>query len=151
MALTPFKATIGRVTASSREDSSRAFYERRASNDMKGILDDFYAFCAHIENMSSTVVYEALKPTFEKTQERVPVDTGDLKGSGYLEITGKGQVQMGYGRGGFPEYTPIVHEDMAMKHKAPTAAKFLQGPLEEDYFTIVGRIAQLTKKAAGMS
>jgi hypothetical protein len=72
---------------------------------------------------------EALEPTFDKSQELVPVLTGALKRSGFLgvgESRGKKVAEIGYGRGGVPFYAARVHEDLDVYHKPPTQAKFLE-------------------------
>jgi hypothetical protein len=87
---------------------------------------------------------DALRPTFELSQKYVPVDTGELKASGYLRSGSQGKrklAEMGYGRGGQAPYATFVHERTDIAHKAPTSAKFLQRALDEDYYAILPRIA----------
>ncbi|MGD9727682.1 MAG: hypothetical protein AB7L09_21635 [Nitrospira sp.] len=96
------------------------------------------AFAAHMHNEVPQVLEAALRPTFEKSQERVPKRTGALKRSGYLEVrkTPRGtEIEMGYARGGRPNYALLVHE-LPRYHKPPTTWKFLENPIKED----IGRI-----------
>lgn len=121
--------------------SVRKGKDARAS--MAAVLANYNKFVRHVENVTPEILYAALEPTFQKSQEYCPTDTGAMKGSGYLEITaerGKPSVQIGYGFGGHPEYTATVHENLEYNHKAPTRAKWLQVALEEDEHQIQARI-----------
>jgi hypothetical protein len=104
-------------------------------------------------SQSGEILYDALKPTFDKSQKYVPVATGDLKASGYLQVQRQGALrayvaEIGYGRGGFPSYAIYVHETPIF-HKAPTRWKFLQAALEEDSNEIRRRITDGFKIASG--
>lgn len=83
---------------------------------------------------SPNVIIKALRPAFKLSKTYVPVDTGALKKSGFLEKvrnpTAPG-VQIGYGRYGRPHYAAVVHENLNVKHKPPTRAKFLQDAINE--------------------
>ncbi len=66
---------------------------------------------------------------FDRSQELVPVDTGALKNSGYVEtetIPDGFEVRIGYAKGDDPPYANFVHEDLTKHHDAPTQAKFLE-------------------------
>lgn len=66
-------------------------------------------------------------------QDRVPVDTGKLKGTGRMSVrAGKQQVMLAIGFGG-PEapYAGIVHEDLSKRHKNGQA-KYLESVFNED-------------------
>jgi len=120
--------------------------------DMQRISQEFNSFVGHMRNMGPEILHAALVPTFKKSQDYCPVDTGDLINSGYLEIIGRGRsptVAMGYGRGGYPSYAPIVHEDTTMSHKSPTRAKWLEAALQEDYQAVIKRVNDLTAFAGG--
>lgn len=71
------------------------------------------------------------EPVFVRSQDLVPVDTTALQQSGELhkpEINGNSvSVEISYGNSGV-EYAAAVHEDLAMRHKAPTKAKYLEEP-----------------------
>lgn len=128
----PVKAQIGSVRKG-----------KDASASMRGIIQNYTKLIRHIESVTPEVLLEALQPTFEKSQEYCPVDTGALKESGYLEIVEyrtRPTVQIGYGFGGIPPYTPQVHENMEWNHEPPTRAKWLQVALEEDSNAIEERI-----------
>lgn len=98
---------------------------------------------------------EALRPTKELADMYCPTDTGDMLASGYLEITDADgdnpTVEIGYGRGGEPYYTPIVHEDMNAKHKPPTRAKWLEVAMVEDLDNMLKRIADAIGEDMGLA
>lgn len=146
MTVTRFRARIGKGAAR----GSGVFGS--ASADVQNISREFNSFVNHVRDMGPDILHAALTPTFEKSQVYCPVDTGDLVNSGYLEVIGRGRnptVAMGYGRGGYPSYAPIVHEDTTMSHKSPTRAKWMEAALQEDYNQIINRVNALTAFAGG--
>lgn len=124
-----------------------------AARAMKQLTDQFSRWTVHMTEQSGQVLLEALRPTFEKSKEYCPYKTGALRNSGYLEIRRVGllrgwQAEIGYGRGGLPHYTIIVHE-MPTYHKPPTRYKWLQAALQEDGDEIQRRITEGLKSASG--
>lgn len=114
-----------------------------ASASMRGIINNYNKLIRHIEDVTPEILLDALKPTFEKSQEYCPVDTGAMKESGYLEIVEyrrRPTVQIGYGFGGVPPYTATVHENLEWRHEEPTRAKWLQVALDEDASEIEERV-----------
>lgn len=102
-----------------------------------------------LRNATPEAMVHALQPIYRESQSLVPVDSGDLKGSGFLQVTERGKepkVALGYGRGGKPFYTAFVHENLEAKHKAPTQAKFLQQPLDDQFHLIQPRIVEYLRK-----
>jgi len=134
-----FKAHVGGVRNSNQS-------ARRA---MKEVIARYEKLIVHIENVTPEVLFDALEPTFYTSLVYVPKDTGDLSQSGYIEIVdgsyGK-RVEMGYGKGGDPDYAVAVHENMEWRHRWPTRAKFLQSALEEDEQEIQARIVEGLQK-----
>jgi hypothetical protein len=145
MAIAPFRPV--KVGFSGVADGSSL------ARDIKDLQDNFKAWTLHMSAQSGAVLYNALKPTFDKSQTYVPIDTGDLKKSGYLEVRRRGlfrayEVEIGYGRGGFPSYAIYVHETPIF-HKPPTRWKFLQAAISEDGNEIQKRINEGFKTASG--
>lgn len=109
--------------------------------ELQHILNELFD---QIEGASPQIMLNALEPTFAISQYLCPVDTGDLKASGYLEITsartGGTRVEIGYGRGGNPYYAVYVHEMTSMYHKPPTMAKWLQAAVMGDMDNIFSRL-----------
>lgn len=70
---------------------------------------------------------------YRKSQGYVPVDTGALKASGRVEVSGQGngaRASVVYG-GPTAHYALYVHEDLTKHHKAPTCAQYLTRALRE--------------------
>lgn len=63
-----------------------------------------------------------------------PVDTGVLKGSGFVnrpEVTGaEVSVTLGFG-GAASAYAEVQHEELSYYHKPPTQAKYLEQPFTD--------------------
>lgn len=146
------KASIGRQKLTANTPANEAAYLGSVKDQMNSIMQNFISFAEQIGEQSATIVKTALQPTYDKSQVYVPVDTGALKESGFLEVDDADQrVYMGYGYGGEPNYTVFVHENLDAAHAAPTRAKFLQGPLEEDSDDIMTRIFLGFQRFAGTS
>lgn len=151
--ITRFRPRMGRVQfRGSFADSSYAALGAQFRESLEAILGNLDDFIAHMDDVSPDILVEALEPIFEKSQEYVPVDTGDLKSSGYLQARGYrggARAEIGYGRGGHPDYAIFVHE-MPYTHAAPTRAKFLQVAIDEGYSDLLDRIPRLVNQAAGV-
>lgn len=146
------RARIGRQRIGGSVRPSEASYTRSIRSQMDTILENFNRVVNGLEEISADGLEYALRPTFEKSQELVPVDTGDLKNSGYLEVrrTARGvAAEIGYSKGGNPHYGPFVHETLEFYHEPPTQAKFLEQPLIEDRDEIVKRYLQFMKNNGG--
>lgn len=156
MAVKPFSASLGRKVfrGGRRAMTSERDFAQSIRAQMGAIEQSYAAWIGNIDDQGAEILLEALRPTFDKSQILVPVDTGALKESGYLEARqqrGHSQVEIGYGRAGQPEYTVFVHENLDVAHQPPTQAKFLQDPLEEDEPDIQERLIEGIRIAAGFS
>jgi hypothetical protein len=140
------KAFRGSHAGGSEQELNRQFQE-----SLDDILTNLRSFIQEVDGITPDVLIEALEPTFGKSLERCPEKTGALRASGYLESRKYyrgAEVEIGYGRGGKPDYAVFVHE-MPYQHAEPTRDKFLQSALDEDYFTILTAIPRLIREAAG--
>jgi hypothetical protein len=138
-----FNSNVGPKRLGSGSSDEYKDVVRNTRRDMDRVIDNYRRLVQHLELVSPEVLYDALQPTFQLSQEYCPIDTGKLKASGYLEITqfrGVPTVEIGYARGGDPEYAVNVHENLEWRHKAPTRAKWLQVALQEDAPQIQSRI-----------
>ena len=136
-----FNVSVGRKR-------NRSNLEANAAKDMAEVIQNFRNLVKVMEDTTPSVLFNALLQTYEKSRDYCPVDTGALKASSYLEITsfrGIPTVEVGYGKGGVPDYTARVHENMEWKHKEPTRAKWLQSALAEDADLIQRRITAAYK------
>jgi hypothetical protein len=144
------KASVGRIRNRKGVQPFEAGYIESVKSSFKGILDNMQQFVDWVPQTTSEILYDALIPTFNKSQVYTPVDTGDLKRSGFLEqeATKNGaRVVIGYGRAGNPNYAAFVHERVDIPHAAPTRSRFLAAALEEDQGDIQNRIIQGYKQA----
>lgn len=134
-----FRAGVGYQRVPGRFSNEFRQNTANVRRQMALIVEDYERLIHYIEDVTPEVIFDALEPTFEKSKEYCPKDTGDLVKSGYLEIV-DGRVEIGYGRGGNPSYAVTVHENLEWRHKAPTRAKWLQVALDEDEQQIQNRI-----------
>lgn len=147
----PIRIAVGRTTIRAGDYSPKGVHGRSLASAMKEVASNYGWFVSKLEGYLAQDLYEALKPTYAKTQVLVPKDTGNLADSGYLETErkkGEIRVEMGYGRGGDPDYAIYVHEIPAT-HKAPTRDKFVQVPLEEDHYKIIQRVTDIVRARVG--
>lgn len=84
-----------------------------------------------------------------QSKQIVPVDTGTLRNSGFVELPtesdGLIKVEMGYGGAAAP-YAVFVHEDMQAFHRVGQA-KYLEDPVNQAKKGIADRIAADLRKA----
>lgn len=81
---------------------------------------------------AAAALYEVANDVMGESKRLVPVDTGALKGSGYVSEPrvelGKIEVEIGYG-GPAAQYAVRQHEDLTLNHPNGGQAKFLEQPL----------------------
>jgi len=121
---------------------------------MTNITDNYQMIIDELGLQSVDVLYDALLPTFKLSQKYCPVDTQDLKDSGFLEKAASRsnpRVVIGYAKGGKPAYAAFVHELTHLYHKSPTRSKFLLAALEEDAGAIQQRIIKGYKVIMGLT
>jgi len=149
MAITPYKVSIGKSRISG--DSAEAYLGRQSREDFANILANMRGFINHMSEGVAEVLAEALEPTLELSWEYVPVDSGDLLRSSYLEVEkfrGQSRCEIGYAKGGNPSYAIYVHE-MPRWHEPPTSYKFLERAIMEDWDNIQGRVISGLKELSG--
>lgn len=143
MAIKPSTTFRTRVGAINKGDTNA---------QMRAIQQRFQDIVRNYVEVTPDALLYALEPTFALSQQFVPVDTGDLRASGYLEVIGRGRrpiVQIGYGKAGRPPYAVIVHENLEAHHAAPTRAKFLEEALNRTESLIPQRIAEFLRGVLG--
>ena len=149
---TPMRANVGTRRTSGNTGDNEALHVLNIRAQMKAITDEFASWVDHMTKEGSFALKEAMEPTFKWSQNMVPVRTGELKASGYLEARELSTgffVEIGYGRAGHPHYAPVVHEMVEVPHKPPTQAKFLEIPLTEDLENIKARFYRKLQEASG--
>lgn len=146
------KASVGRQRITALTPGNQTAYIRSIRDQFKRIVENYEDMIEQVEDQSTELLLDALKPTFELSQKYVPVDTQDLKNSGFLEIDKSSKnprVIIGYAKGGDPYYAVFVHEMVNLTHEAPTRAKFLLAALEEEEAAIQQRIVKGYKQMVG--
>ncbi len=152
MAEPAVKIQIGRQNIRQADVSSAADLGRALKEAFTQFSKDLGWFTDQLERVLPEDLMAALEPTFEISQGRVPVKTGELKESGYLEqvpFRNGVRVEMGYGRNNVPDYAVLVHEG-PQAHAPPTSNKYLQGPIDEDYYNIIQRVTDRLKARTGV-
>lgn len=107
---------------------------RDANKQFASVLKNMREFIRTVQNDTPEIMLDALQPTFDLSQVYVPKDTGELKDSGYLAVTGRGRkprVEIGYGKYGSPSYAVLQHENLEFRHEAPTRSKYLAAAVDE--------------------
>ncbi len=134
--------TVGKKTTI---DASASGYVAAMNAQMKTIQDNFIEIMRGTNNLLPGALAHGVEPIFDESQRLVPVRTGALKSSGFVDArqTARGaRVTLGYGRGGFPSYAALVHEGLQFFHKAPTQAKFLSQAVANFSGLVLPRVAQ---------
>lgn len=137
------RTSIGYRRIPSQTRASNAAATRSLREQFRQVEKNLKALIASIEDATVPAVRAGLKPIFKRSQELVPVDTGALKQSGFLVVQrtkGKIQAEIGYARANKPNYAVFVHENLNMRHKAPTQAKFLERAIDEEFPKVHGII-----------
>lgn len=146
MRKTVISAGLGRMPGRVREGSP-AFYRKQAIGtaraSMKAVVDKYAKLVKHLQTVTPDVLWNALEPVFQKSQDYVPVRTGELKFSGDMRVEGVGDTLEGSITYGNPTawYAALVHEYVWLNHQPPTRAKYLQSAMEEELDSFMVSIA----------
>lgn len=149
----PIGFSVGRVRVTRAAQPSEAGYIRSIHEQMKAIEQNLLALINRIENVTPEALEFGLLPVFERSQELVPVDTGRLKASGFIETRQEAQgtsAVVGYGRFGIPAYAGFVHEMLDIPHAPPTQAKFLETAINEKMGDFERRVGFFIAKETGI-
>lgn len=149
----PIGFSVGRVRVTSAAQPSEAGYIRSIRSQMDVLLKNFKAVIDRIENVTPEALRFGLQPIFDRSQELVPVDSGDLKASGFIEVrrlSGGSTAVVGYGRFGIPSYAGFVHEMLSIPHAPPTQAKYLEAAVNEKIGDFGRRVALFMSKETGI-
>lgn len=148
----PLKLSVGRQFVFSSNSSASGALTRQARSQFQVIEDNYAKFVQHMGNEAPQILKEAMEPTFDKSKEYCPKDSGTLVNSGFMEVEsfrGGARLELGYAKNNKPSYAIYVHE-MPYAHDAPTRSKWLQAAVDEDRNDIEARFIQLTKIASGV-
>ncbi len=146
--------SVGRTTLGRGLSPSMANYVEVMREQMKVVQRNMVKVISHIEGVTAEAIRFGLQPIFDKSQLYVPVDTGDLKRSAFIEVR-KGasglSAAIGYARYGRPNYAALVHERLDFRHAPPTRAKFLEGAVNEHIGDFERRVVRFMQKNTGIT
>jgi len=98
-------------------------------------------------------LYREAAIIFEQSQDEVPIDTGNLRGSGNLGLpSAQGDdivVEISYG-GAAADYALAVHEDMERTYRNGKKSKFLEDPAKRRIEGLDGRLLNAVRKVMGI-
>lgn len=129
-------------------------YTRQMRAQMEGVLKNLQKVIDSIEDASPQGLLYAVQPIYDESQRLVPVDTGDLRASGFIETRRRlrgAQVVVGYARGGRPHYAALVHERLDFFHQPPTQAKYLEEPAVRNLGNILPRYIEFVQRDTGLT
>lgn len=149
----PIQFNVGRVRVTGSAKISEVGYIRSIREQMDAIAGNVQALIDHVEEVTPAALIFGAQPIFDRSQELVPVDTGDLKASGFIETrdtaSGVG-VFLGYGRFGKPFYAGFVHERLDVRHAKGKQAKFLEAAINEKLGDFKRRVILFLRKQTGV-
>ena len=144
---------VGRQRLARNIRPSEQRYTRNVRAQMQAIVKNARQVINAIEMTSIPAIEYGLRPIYDESQILVPVKTGQLKGSGFIEVKrGARGVQgvVGYGKAGNPDYAVFVHERMDLHHESPTQAKFLEEAVKRHIGNVAPRYADFVRKNVGL-
>lgn len=116
---------------------------------LASILSGLRTEPARVNTAMAGALYKEANKIMTRSKELVPVDTGALKNSGYVELPkvegNTVTVEMGYGGPAAP-YALRQHEDLALNHPNGGQALYLAQPFNEAKSGMAGRIAAEVRK-----
>ncbi len=143
---------VGSRRLSKGDVSASAGATRDVRRQMAAIQKNFQRLIDSVDGVTEEAVREGLQPIYDESQIFVPVDTGTLKASGFIETrrTSKGvSGVVGYAAGSNPPYAAIVHERLDTSHATPTQAKFLELAVMRNFDEFRSRIVTAMKRGMG--
>ena len=151
----PLGIQVGRQRVTVAASPSEAGYIRIIRGQMNTIMKNMLKLIEGIEGVTPAAIKFGMEPIFEESQRLVPVDTGKLKLSGYLEVrtesrSGRVRAEIGYGLHGRPHYAGFVHEMVNISHAPPTQAKYLEAAINTKIGDFVRRVGFFLQKATGI-
>lgn len=155
----PFRAFVGkrRLAGRTRMGSTADVvkgYEKLTRESMAEVMQNMESLVNLLQGATPDIMLDIMMPVFEKSQEYCPVDTGLLKSTGDLHVSGdeetRVKVEISYGGNGTAWYAPIVHERVDIGHRPPTRSKFLQAAVEEETENLRARVVEAYAAILGL-
>ncbi|KKM27945.1 hypothetical protein LCGC14_1569610 [marine sediment metagenome] len=151
----PLNFTVGRVRVTNVPSPSEGQYIRIIREQMNTVKGNMLKLIERIEGVTPEAIRFGLQPIFDESQRLVPVDTGKLKRSGFIEVRtqargGRVSAEIGYGRFGQPFYAGFVHENLAFRHAPPTQALYLKAAVDKHVGDFVRRVGRFIQQQTGL-
>ena len=109
------------------------------------VIKNFNKKLSEIKDASKDSIRDVALDLISKAKERAPLDTGDLRGSGFTEFKESSTEYVA--RVGFTEpYALVQHEDLTFKHPQGGEAKYLENPLKENTGKYIAHIQNKARK-----
>jgi len=143
MTIPKIKLRLGKTRVSRPVYPSEAGFVASINQQLAQMEANLRDLFDQVTEVSVPVMVQALEPTKVLAEYYTPKKTGKLVNSSYLEATSKGRnprVELGFAKGGDPDYAVYVHEMVEIPHAEPTRSKFLQAALTEDLPNIYQRL-----------
>ena len=148
------RLNVGRQNITRALSPADAGYVVGMRNQMRMLKKNMEAVIEGIEDATPRALRHGLRPIFRTSQRLVPVDTGALKASGFLEVRRTTRGATGavcYAKGGRPFYASIVHERLDLRHKSPTQAKFLEEAVNRHIGNFARRVREFIRDDTGLT
>lgn len=149
-----YKRYVPRVSVGARRVSEKVNpLEYDAQKQFRKVEKEVQNFIGHVKANMGGVLLDGLERILDYSKELCPKDTGKLVESGYVATSKIGRnmiaAEVGYAKGGHPDYALIVHEDLTKHHEEPTQAKFLEDAVYDNIDDLADFIKMASKDMAG--
>lgn len=115
---------------------------------IENVLRELNRRTSAIQNATNQSLQDVAFEIMSKAQELAPLDTGDLRGSGYAEVKNM-NIELGFKA----PYALVQHERMDFKHPKGGQAKYLERPLKmymDKYVSYIKRNAGTAVENPGL-
>jgi hypothetical protein len=116
-----------------------------ARNSVEGldkVQKEFNNRLKRIKNVTTKSLIDVAMKLKETSIPLAPIDTGNLRGSTYVNPISPILVEMGYKE----EYAIIQHENLDFNHPRGGQAKYLEQPFKENLETYIAYIANKARR-----
>ncbi len=148
-----FNVGVGRQRVTTKTSSFEAGYVGELRGQFKSVAQTLKKIVSHIENVTPEALIHGLEPIHKQSLVFVPVWTGALKRSAFLEArkTTRGvSASIGFARGGSPHYAAHVHEAVGIPHRGDEQAKFLEAAVNMHIDKVQPRVADYMQRSIGL-
>lgn len=148
-------ASVGRLRVTSAVVyPSEPGFMHAMKKQADALASDLNGYIERFKGVSAEAIKFSVKPIMDRSQELVPVDTGELKASAFMatETMAKGtRVLIGYARYGQPYYAIYVHERLDLRHAQGKSAKFLERAISEKLHVFKSNLMAYYRKEMGLN